>query len=456
MKKWVLFVVLIASGGGAAYYWWGGSGTQPLSERSLTFSEVRRATIRDIVSATGMVEPREIVFVSSETPGTVVQLLARVGNTVRDGDELARLDLRKIAIKKDEAKNGIRLAEAAISQAHAAMSKADAAVKAAKRYWEIQEELQKAGPGFRTERELAEANYHTALAGIKEAKAGIEAAEARKLAAETAYREVELVERMASIVVPRVYQPIPGAPVREFLILERKAHEGQMVGPQSGPLFMLAGSLDVVDVHAQVAEGDVNKIKPRLKTSFKVTNYDDQESDFEDGVVKEIRPLATNEVRAQAGSIKGAVYYDAVVEVKNRKDPKTGEWQLRPGMTVSIDIVRQERANAWRVPVAALNFKLEEAYQDAEARAHLASWKKRADEADWRPLWFWDQGAQRAYPVFVRVMPKAGESALKDAEGNEILEWEAGREPTGPIRVISDAPKAKAPGIFDQPANVKL
>ena len=222
-----------------------------------------------------------------------------------------------------------------------------------------------------------------------------------------------------------------------------------MVGPQSGPLFTLAGSLDVVEVHAQVAEGDINKIKTRLKAFFKVTNFDDQDSDFDDGVVKEIRPLAS--------TIKGAVYYDAVIEVKNRKDPKTDEWQLRPGMTVSIDIVRHERVNVWRVPIGALNFTLEEAYHSDAAKAHIAEWKKRADEKDWRPLWVWNEATHRPEPIFIRVGGKKdGEVGLKDSEGNEILEWEPGKQPAGNLRVIIKAPPARPPGFFDQPANVKI
>jgi multidrug efflux pump subunit AcrA (membrane-fusion protein) len=449
VKKWLLLAIVLVAVGGGFYYWWTSGGVQVLHEKALTFAEVRRTNIRDIISATGLVEPREIVFVSSETPGTVLRLQGRVGDTVLEGAELAQLDDRRTSLKVEEANNGIKLADAAILQAQAALAQANAQKDAAEKYWNMQKDLAKAGgPGFRAEREQAEAQYYTAIAGIKLATAGIEAAQAKKLAALTASREAELVHKLTRIKVPDLYRDVTQPKHREFLILERKAHEGQMVGPQSGPLFTLAGNLDRVEVHAQVAEGDVNKIKPALKALFKVANYDDQDIDFDDGVVKEIRPLASN--------IKGAVYYDAVISIKNRKDPKTGEWQLRPGMTVSLDIVRYEHAKAWRVPVGALNFKLEEAYQDATAKSRLAEWNKRADAADWRAVWVWDASAQRPRPVFVRIGAKAGEIALKDAEGNEILEWEPGQEPTGPLRVITGAPPARPPSFLDQPANIKL
>ena len=126
----------------------------------------------------------------------------------------------------------------------------------------------------------------------------------------------------------------------------------------------------------------------------------DDDIDFSEGTVKEIRPLAT--------SIKGAVYYDAVITVQNRKDPTTQDWQLRPGMTASVDIVRYEHKNVWRVPTGAFNFTLEEAYQSESAKARVAEWKQRPDAKDWQTLWTWDLSTQRPQPLMVRLNPKKG------------------------------------------------
>ncbi len=446
MKKWLLVLGGISVIAAGLYYWLVGIGVQPLSEKSLTFAVVRRTTMRDVVSATGLVEPRETVVVSGETPGTIVRIFGRIGDTVLEGKELAQLDDRQIVLKIEEASNGIKVAEAAILQARAALAQAIANREGADRNLTIQNDLAKAG-GFRTERELAIVQLESAKAGVKAAEAGIDVALARKQAAQTAHREAELVRNMTRIRVPGLSYLSPGLPKREFLILDRKVNEGQMVGPQSGPLFILAGNLGIVEVHAQVAEGDINKIKRDLTAHFKIKDFNDEDSDF-NGIVTEIRPLAT--------SIKGAVYYDTVIKVENRADPKSGEWQLRPGMTASIDIVRIEHKDVWCVPAEALNFTLEEAYQSSAARKRVADWKKRPDAKSWHTVWTWDESAQQPAPVFVRIVAKAGEVALKDSEGNEILEWEPGLTPSQSLRVIIKAPPARAPGFFDQPANVKL
>jgi hypothetical protein len=206
-----------------------------------------------------------------------------------------------------------------------------------------------------------------------------------------------------------------------------------------------------MEVHTQVAEGDIPRVRKGLLASFTVSAFGDDDAEFR-GKVKEIRPMA--------GSNQGAVYYDTVVEVANRKEPVSGEWRLRPGMTASVDIVRREHRDVWKVPAAALNFHMEEAYWTDAARQHIAHWRQRSDTADWHALWIWDSDKRRPTPLFVRLggADKNGEPGLRDGDFIEILEWEPGREPatSAAPRIIIDAPPAHAPGFFDQPMNIKV
>jgi multidrug efflux pump subunit AcrA (membrane-fusion protein) len=448
MKKLLVFALFTAILLGGLLAWYAWPRGPALSERTLTFANVQQATLRDVVSATGLVEPRETVFISSEMPGTVTRLLARANDLVSEGTELGQLDDQKIMLKLDEARNGLQLAEASLAQARAALAQAKASHEAARLNLKVQEDLASKG-GFRSDRDQADAQARAAGAGVEAAQAGILMAQAKYQAARTQQQDVQLAQRLTRIKVP---EPAgPSLARREFLILERKVQEGQLVGPQSGPLFVLAGSLQAVEVHAQVAEGDVNRVQRGLPATFAVTGYADEDVDFR-GTVKEIRPLATN--------IKGAVYYATVIDVANQKDPATGEWRLRPGMTVSLDVIRREHKNVWRVPSAALNFQVDDAYLSDAVRARLADWKQRSDGADWQPLWTWNGSEQQVEPLFVRIggTDKQGEPGLKDSEGNEVLEWEAGKEPSpqSAPRVIIGAPPAQAPGFFDQPAPIKV
>jgi hypothetical protein len=233
--------------------------------------------------------------------------------------------------------------------------------------------------------------------------------------------------------------------------MDRKLQLGQQVGPgSSDPLFTLARDYDRIEVHAQVAEGDIGRVKKGLTASFTVTAFSDENIEFS-GKVKEIRPLPSN--------LKGAIFYDTVVAVENQKDGHTGEWRLRPGMTAAVDIVRRKHNNVWKVPSAALNFQMEDAYQSDAAREHVREWRQRPDQANWKPVWIWDPDRGTPWPVFVRIggVNKDDEPGLKDGGFNEVLEWEPGREPDDtPMRVIIAAPAAHTPGIFDRPANIKV
>ena len=122
MKKILMLVLLASAAGGVIYWYTNNNGTQKLSEKSLKFSDVRRVTIRDIVSATGYVEPTEIVIVSAEMPGTIAQIYANIGDSLGENKELARLDDRKIKLKVEEADNNVRMADPPIVQAESALA----------------------------------------------------------------------------------------------------------------------------------------------------------------------------------------------------------------------------------------------------------------------------------------------------------------------------------------------
>jgi HlyD family secretion protein len=434
VKKILLFLLFAGAALAGILLWYSLPHGVSLSEKSLTFANLQYGNMQDVVSATGALEPRETLVVSTETPGVVKVLLAQVNDTVAEGSVLAALDDGKLQLKVEEAENGVRTAKAALAQAEAARDAGDIGLK-------TQIDLESKG-GFRSEREQAEAQ-------AKAARAGVLAADSRVRAAETGLKEARLALDQTQIKVPGNADSTGSR--REYLVLDRKAQIGQMAGPQGAPLFTLAGDLSGMELRAQIAEGDINKVRKGLSAVFTLSGFGDEDIEFQ-GTVKEIRPLAVN--------VKGAVYYDAVIEVGNRKDPRTGEWRLRPGMTASVDIIRREHKNVWRVPSAALNFQLEEAYQSDAARARLAELKKRPDHGQWQTLWTWDASQRKPAPLFVRTGGlKNGETGLKDSEGNEILEWESGTEPAAnqpPPRVIIAAPPARAPGFFDQPANIKV
>jgi multidrug efflux pump subunit AcrA (membrane-fusion protein) len=174
VKKLLLSILLVGAAllgiGAWAYF----PRTYVLGEQQLKFTHVQRGTLRDAVSATGRLEPRETIAVPTEAPGIVLALLARPNDVVRAGALLARLDDRKARLDMDEAANGLEAAKAGLAQALAVKKGADLELR-------FQTELEKKG-GFRSERDKAQVQ-------VEAAEAGIAAAQQRQQAAEIALKK---------------------------------------------------------------------------------------------------------------------------------------------------------------------------------------------------------------------------------------------------------------------------
>lgn len=84
LRGLVIFIVLVAAAGAAWSYF-----TRPLT---LAGTRVSRGTVADVVYATGFVEPRRPVDVSSRVTAPVTAVLAEEGARVRKGQALAMLD----------------------------------------------------------------------------------------------------------------------------------------------------------------------------------------------------------------------------------------------------------------------------------------------------------------------------------------------------------------------------
>src|SRR5262249_5985733 len=174
--------------------------------------------------------------------------------------------------------------------------------------------------------------------------------------AEAARAKAQIGLDLTTIRVPTHRDSAEQAPTakRKYTVIDRQVVLGQLIGPQMpAPLFTLASDLSQMQVYAQVAEGDVTKINRDLEATFTIHGYGDEHR-FP-GKVVEVRPKPAN--------VQGAVFFTAVVDVKNDLDPNTQEWRLRPGMTAIMDISLQKHANVWKGPTKGLGVHAEKKHQ---------------------------------------------------------------------------------------------
>ena len=436
--------------------WWvSGRGSQDEAE-GYTTVPVEYGRAADVVSATGPVQPRDVYTVGTELAGKVVEVRADFNQEVEEGELLARLDDEPLHERLKQAELAVQEAQAGCSRPR---RRSEAAATAVQREQERSPDVRRQIDVDVARRQLKSAEAAVAMQQVKVQ----EAEEARRRAdADLSKAEIRapvLAENAASAGAPadrgglgELATAGAAAPhKRTFTILDRAISVNQMVGPPaSGRLFTLAGGLDRMQVEVQVAEGDVAKIARDLTADVKGPGGDAGPA-FE-GRVEDVRLTPISE--------HGAVFYRAVVGVRNERDAATHEWRLRPGMTADVDVLLRVHDPGWKMPAAALTFQLDPSAQTDAAKAKLARWQSMKDHDQWRPVWV--IGADRKpQPIFVRTGGRdaKGQTGVQTAEFSEVLEWDPEFQPNPADsnaypRVIIAAPPPKR-SFFSMP-KVKL
>jgi HlyD family secretion protein len=272
-----------------------------------------------IVTATGTLQPTNTVSVGSELSGIIKSVEVTYNDRVKEGQVLAKLDTSKLEAQLAQARATLESAQAKVLQAQATVK--ETRTKLA----QLQHARTLSGGKVpsQTEMDAAEAAYERAQADLASAKAAVSQAKATIQSIET-----DLSKSF-------IRSPING------VVLNRKVEPGQTVAAsfQTPELFVLAEDLTKMDLHVNVDEADVSKVKEGQEATFTVDAYPHRE--FK-AVVKQVRYAST--------TVSGVVTYEAILDVNNE------DLALRPGMTATARIVVQEVKDALVVPSAAFRF----------------------------------------------------------------------------------------------------
>ncbi|MCV2880751.1 efflux RND transporter periplasmic adaptor subunit [Actibacterium sp. XHP0104] len=278
--------------------------------------EARRGPLSVTVSATGTVEPTNLVEVSSELSGTLAEVLVDHNDPVAVGQVLARLDTRKLQAEVDVRRAALIAAEARVEQA--------------------QTTLDEAYDNFATAEELETRGVTSHQALVAARAAYLRANAALQIAdADRALAEATLDLTRADLEKAVILSPIKG------VILERDADAGQIVASAlSAPtLFTIAEDLASMELRVDVDEADIGLVGVGNRAVFTVDAYDDESF-----------PARITLIRYAPESTEGVVTYKAVLSIDN------SHLRLRPGMTATADIIVQELDDVLMVPNAALRF----------------------------------------------------------------------------------------------------
>ena len=307
----VLAVIL-----GATLYWW--ISARQGSDASPTYrtEAVLRGDITVAVTATGTVEPTNVVDISSELSGTIAEVLVDFNDSVTRGQELARLDTEKLEAQ-------VRLREASLKASEAQVISASATLSEATENYQAVSKLDARGVTSRQSLIESKAALDRALAQLQVANADRSVAEAN-----LALSRTELDKAC-------ICSPIDG------VVLDRQVDTGQIVAASlSAPvLFTVAEDLTKMEVQVAVDEADIGQLAPGNMARFTVEAYDERA--FEASISR---------IRFAPQTVDGVVTYSATLSLENP------DLALRPGMTATAEIIVAEEKGQLLVPNAALRF----------------------------------------------------------------------------------------------------
>lgn len=350
-KLLVLGVVLLMLGGG--YGIWRSRQSEQ-AVRILETAEVERGAVRQVLEQTGIVKPQvgAIVKIGARATGVIERMLVKVGDRVAAGQLVAQIDNREIRSQLAEAQARyqarkaelsrveqvyplrIREAEAQLALAETA---ADYLVSNYRRLARLaeegiisQDELENSRQKSEVEQRLVAARR---AALERESREFVE--ERRKAALAMTEAEAQLSAVNIRLSYTRILSPLAG------VVSQVTAQEGETIvsGLQVANLITVLDT-SRLEMWIYVDETDVGQVKIGQPLEFRVDAWPDQ---IFKGTVAAVYPEP--EVR------ENIVYYRALVAVSAAQAEL-----LRPEMTTQVQIVVAEKADALRLPNAALKW----------------------------------------------------------------------------------------------------
>lgn len=308
------FALALGLAGGAYYFapkWF-----TPKPTTQYITVKAKREDIKINVSATGNVNPVNVVTVGSQISGPVTKVYVDFNDAVKKGQPLAEIDPA--------------LLNAQIEQSEAQLQNAKSAMELSQRDEARNKRLFEAGFISRSEWERIQQSARSAESSFQVGKA-------------------QLDRDRKNLEYALINSPVDG------VVIARTVNVGQTVQAsfQAPELFKIAEDLTNMQIDINLAEADVSSVKEGMDATFTVDAFPERTFNAKLSKLK-LNPTNTN----------GTVTYQAVLSVNNE------DKVLIPGMTAYVSLLIKEAKQVLAAPNASFRYRpsnLAEPEEETEA-----------------------------------------------------------------------------------------
>ena len=334
---------------------------------SVTTEAVRTRDLESIVSASGKIQPKYVVNISSDTSGRVVNLAVDEGYRVTKGQFLMQIDPVTLQKRVDNETASVLANEQSLQQLRQNIETGRVQLERAQQTLQRQQDLWKRQVTTKDALDQAQNDVDAAKSSLVERQRLVDAQQARidqeKSNLESAKYDLSKV---------RIVSPIDG------IVTKRNINEGEtaVIGTMNnaGTVLLTLADMSVIQGEIEVDETSMPSVQIGQKAKISIDAIPDKTFN---GHVTEVgnSPLQTQtpgQTGTQATTFK-------VVVVLDDKVP-----DARPGFTCTADITTATRGNVTAVPIPAVAVR--ELVYDANGQVVKAPHDQRGNGRSVEPV----------------------------------------------------------------------